>query len=143
MLDRMRNIFIITVLLTTFALKASKMPLDTITNWQIYYGKILLVKGNASGHFEPSKVSVKVDSSRKLKIFYRYDAVKPEWRRIVIKSQAKIVYDEIQHLKDNHPALISLQDLKLDSNKVTADIYYSDNISKGKEILIGSIVISK
>jgi hypothetical protein len=139
----MRTIYILT-LLTIICKGACANPVDTIANWQIYYGDILILKGNELGHVDLIIENLKIDKSKRLKIYYRYDAAKPEWKQVIIKTKTETLYDQTQYLKDNHPHLIDLHELDFSNDgRVVIEIYYTDNISKVKNRLIGTIKITK
>lgn len=117
---------------------------DTIANWQIYYGSRLITSGNENQHRVPltGKIFMK-DKFERLAIHYAYDATKPEWRKIVIKSGNEVLFEGTQYLKDNHPTLIDFQEVlnKKKGYDFTIQIYYSDNITREKNRFIGEIEI--
>ena len=136
---------VIRTLLTTIVVLSSLnfgycANLDTLANWQIYYAGELITAGHE--FISNQKIgSLKLkDQTDKLQIYYRYDAVKPEWRTIKIVSGFDTLYDATQQLKDNHPHLIDLN--KLIGNRegtLEIKIYYTDDITSEKNRLIGTI----
>lgn len=107
----MKTYLVILTLLTLNEASGSNR-LDTIANWQIYYGDKLVTAGHEPNARTPEVGTVTFKGQiQKLKIFYNYDAAKPEWRTIHIKSETMTLYNETQQLKGNHPALIDLKEL--------------------------------
>jgi hypothetical protein len=119
---------------------------DTIAHWPISYNGQIIIRGNETGQIEQIKRGIKVKSPQdKLIIDYRYDAVKPQVRTIIIKQNGVMLYKGIQHLKDNHPSIIFMKEVIQDSKAKAAllEIYYSDDILKGKERMIGQIQVER
>jgi|GEM_PF-3497263 len=120
--------------------------LDTIANWSISYNDQVIIRGNETGEINQLKKVVRLKSPQdELTIHYRYDAVKPQSRTITIRQKDVVVYQSIQHLKDNHPSTILMKELmqKLKSKVTLLTIYYADDITNGKERMIGKIEIEK
>lgn len=138
--------FLITIILSvvTFQKVMSLSRLDTLVNWQIYYGEKLITAGHEplSRTPDPGIITIK-GKAEKLKIVYRYDAVKPEIRTIKIKRGNETLYDQTEHLKDNHPALIDLNEvLKKKKGSFEIQIYYTDDRTIEKNRLIGKIKVT-
>jgi hypothetical protein len=138
------KIFLLIFILFTSKTIYGNSRYDTIANWQIYYGNKLLTSGNENQYRVPETGSLVLTKERKkLEIFYRYDAVKPERRTITIKNGAKVVFHETQHLKDNHPSLIDTGKLfNQINNGDIIHIYYTDDVTHEKNRLIGKIKIT-
>jgi hypothetical protein len=138
----MRIIFTILTILT-FNTAYGFNRLDTIANWQIYYGDKLVVSGHEPNARNPEIGIITVKGQiEKLKIFYRYDAVKPERRTIKITSGTETLYNQPQELKDNHPTLLDLKEIiKNKKGTFEIQIYYTDDITTEKNRLIGKIRI--
>lgn len=138
----LRMIFTILTILT-FNTAYGFNRLDTIANWQIYYGDKLVVSGHEPDARTPDIGTIAIKGQiEKLKIFYRYDAVKPERRTIKITSGTETLYNEPQVLKDNHPTLIDLREItKNKRGTFEIQIYYTDDITIEKNRLIGKIRI--
>jgi hypothetical protein len=137
--------FLITIILSviTFHKAMGLSKLDTLANWQIYYGEKLITAGHEpnSRTPDPGIITIK-GKAEKLKIVYTYDAVKPEVRTIKIKRGKETLYDQTEHLKDNHPALIDLNEvLKKKKGDFEIQIYYTDDRMIEKNRLIGVIKI--
>lgn len=114
--------------------------LDTITNWQIYYdGELVTAGHDFIANQKIGTLKLKKQPS-KLQVYYSYDFAKPEWRTIKMVCESDTLYNETQHLKDNHPHLIDLNEL-FENRKGTFQIkiYYTDDITTEKNRLIGTI----
>ena len=117
--------------------------LDTLATWQIYVGDKLVTAGREpnSRTPDPGTITIK-EKIEELIISYRYDVVKPEVRTIVIKSETETLYDQTQHLKDNHPTSIDMNEiLKNHKGTFEVQVFCTDDIITEENRLIGRIRI--
>lgn len=137
------NVIFSILTILTFNTAYSFNRLDTLANWQIYYGDKLVTSGHEPNARTPDIGTIAVkEKIEKLRIIYRYDAVKPERRTIKILSGTETLYNQTQELKDNHPTLIDFNEIiKHKKGSFEIQIYYTDDITKEKSRLIGKIRI--
>jgi hypothetical protein len=118
----------------------TKYEYDTIANWQIFYGKKLIAKGNVNGRVEYLIDTILYDSnSNYLTIHYNYDSVDPERKEIEIWEDKRVLTKEIFKEK---PFRIDVQEILTKKTKnriIKLKIFYWDN-SINKKQLIGQLI---
>lgn len=117
--------------------------LDTIPNWQIYYGKVILIKGNTTQTTaETKEIRIKKDVVWELDISFNYDTRTQTESELEIKIGDRTLRTLKSVIEEGGFFVIPTKDLidtKTKGKKYEMDFYYSDDRGTTK-LKLGTII---